>query len=399
MAPNKPDVEIDLLANYYDQSGDFGAPQGGLGTEELDNVAGIVVVNVPIDSNSSLLTSLGADYYSSASTDRIDYQLSTASANDLRAYGNVTWTERDLAGGRTYGIGVGGSVEYDYRSLNGKLTFAQEWDRGASELSAGIQAFFDEWDLIYPSELRPGDFIEDAGRESYGLNLSYARIISPRVQIAVTAELVAMRGLLSTPFHRIYFARDDGGAFRELFLNTPLRDRNTFRFVADDIERLPDTRLKVPVSLRVNWRVNDVLTLRSFSRYYQDSWEVVGLSSELELAYALTDELTFTPTFRYYDQQASEYYAGFAEHNASDAFYTSDFDLAAFSTTKVGLGIRYAPLFGLARTFVANRGLEWRSVSLRGSYYRRNPGLEAVSFTLATGFTLRRRTMAAAKGS
>ena len=391
MAPNKPDVEIDLLANYYDQSGDFGAPQGGLGTEELDNVAGIVVVNVPIDSNSSLLTSLGADYYSSASTDRIDYQLSTASANDLRAYGNVTWTERDLAGGRTYGLGVGGSVEYDYRSLNGKLTFAQEWDRGASELSVGLQAFFDEWDLIYPTELRPGDFIEDPGRESYGLNLSFARIINPRVQVALTAELTAMRGLLSTPFHRIYFARPDGDAFRELFLNTPLELRNNFRFVADDIERLPDTRVKVPVSLRVNWRVSDVLTLRSFSRYYQDSWEVVGVSSELELAYALTDELTVTPTFRYYDQTASEYYAGFAEHDASDEFYTSDFDLAAFSTTKVGLGVRYAPLFGLARTFVANRGLEWRSVSLRGSYYRRNPGLEAVSFTLATGFTLRRR--------
>ena len=29
MAPNKETTQVDFLANYYSQDGDFGAPQGG----------------------------------------------------------------------------------------------------------------------------------------------------------------------------------------------------------------------------------------------------------------------------------------------------------------------------------------------------------------------------------
>ena len=390
MAPNKEETQVDLLANYYTQDGEFGAPQGGLGTEQLDNLAGIVVVQVPLDSNSALNATVGADYYSSASTDRIDYQLSTASANDLRAYLNVGYTERDLGGGRTYGIKLGGSYEYDYTSINGGLTFAQEWARGQHELSLGLQAFSDRWDLIYPLELRrPGaEFsrLDSRGRQSYGLSVSYATIVTPRLQLALTSELVAMRGLLSTPFHRIYFR---GSVDPAQYLDEARRD-----FPADDIERLPDTRYKLPVSLRVNYRLGDNLSVRTFARYYADTWGVRGASGELELAYQVASAWTLIPSVRYYTQEGADYYAGFGEHLPTQDFYTSDFDLATFTTTKLGLGLRYAPIFGLARMRLANRGLEWRQIVLRGSYFERDPGLEAYSITLATSLTLRRRSAA-----
>ena len=154
MAPNKETTQVDFLANYYSQDGDFGAPQGGLGTEELTNIAGLVVVTVPLDSNSAIGVAAGVDYYSSASTDQIDRQLSTASAQDVRSYGTVTYTERRLAEGRTYSATVGTSQEYDYSSFSGGVAFTQEWDRGAQELSFQAQAFVDRWLLIYPLEFR-----------------------------------------------------------------------------------------------------------------------------------------------------------------------------------------------------------------------------------------------------
>jgi len=378
MAPNKDEIQIDLLGNYYNQEGEFGAPQGGVGTEQLDNIAGMLVVKVPIDSNSSLQVQAGADYYSSASTDKIDYQASSESSNDLRKYGSVTWTEKDLGGGRTYSATAGLSLEYDYTSINGALGFSQEWDRGANELSVGARAFFDSWKYIIPLELRSsGQVTPNTNRRSYGLSVVYSRIINRRLQVALTAEVNYMEGLLSTPFHRIYYAGAPENAYE--------------RFIpADDVERLPDTRLKIPVSARLNWMISDVLSLRTFARYYTDNWGLEGITADLELGWDVSPALTLMPGFSYYDQQGSDYYAPFGTALPTEEFISSDIDLSELSMTKVGLGIRYAPIVGLARGKLGKIGLDWRQITLRGAYYDRNPGLTAYSFTLATGVILRK---------
>ena len=59
------------------------------------------------------------------------------------------------------------------------------------------------------------------------LDIGYAQVINQRLQLLLSAEAIYMTGLLSTPFHRVYFA-----------------DQNK-----PDIERLPDNRLKIPLSL------------------------------------------------------------------------------------------------------------------------------------------------------
>ena len=389
MAQNKPGTQVDFLANYYSQDGEFGAVQGGRGTEALDNIAGITVVTVTLDSNSALGVSQGVDYYSSASTDRIDRQLSTASSSDVRAYGTVTYTERRLARGRTYRVAAGFSREYDYTSLNGGIGVTQEWDRGAQELTLTAQAFADRWRLIYPIEFRRLSGITAArgplprrDRQSYGLSAVYARIVNRRVQLAITAEAVAMRGLLSTPFHRIYYR----GSVAEL----PDVDAVVLPD-ADDVERLPDERYKFPVSLRVNYKPNDVIALRGFGRYYADTWGVRGASAEVEVAYDYSESWTVMPFARVYQQAAARYYAGFGEHVGTEEFYTSDFDLAAFTTYKLGLGLRYAPVFGLHRGGLGRQVVTWREVSVRGAYYTRDPGLEAFAVTVGTRFDLRGR--------
>jgi hypothetical protein len=376
MAPNKTDIEVDLLNNYYNQDGDFGAPQGGLGTEQLDNIAGLVVVKIPLDSNSALTVQAGVDYYSSASTDRIDFQLSTESASDLRAYGSVTWTERDLGKGVTYSASAGLSNEYDYFSINGAASISQEWDRGASELSFGVKAFIDNWLFIAPVELRGQEFNINTNRRSYGASLVYSQIINTRLQAAFTAEVTYMRGLLSTPFHRIYY------------VGAPLDAYETF-IPADDIERLPDQRVKFPVSARVNYMLNDVLSLRTFARYYLDSWGIRGVTGDVELSCDVSSNWTVMSGFRYYNQRESDYYFAFATSTEDDEFVTSDIDLSELSMTKYTLGIRYEPIVGIGRTKFFKYGLEWRHLSLRGAYYDRNPGLTAYSATLSTGFVLR----------
>ncbi len=56
-------------------------------------------------------------------------------------------------------------------------------------------------------------------------------------------------GLLSTPYHRVYFT--DG----------------TLK-----VEKLPGTRAKLPIGLRASYFLGDRFIIRSFYRYYQDNW-------------------------------------------------------------------------------------------------------------------------------
>jgi len=63
----------------------------------------------------------------------------------------------------------------------------------------------------------------------------------------------------------------------------------------------------------------------------------------------ITDVFTFTPFVRFHTQSASDYFAGFEEHLSSEEFYTSDFDLSQLKSFKYGLGLSYAPIYGVGR--------------------------------------------------
>ncbi|MCB0635666.1 MAG: DUF3570 domain-containing protein, partial [Lewinella sp.] len=226
MKGNTDEVDADFLFGYYQQDGNNAAVTGGIGTEELQDIATMFVVNVPLDSTRAINLNVGADYYSSASTDNIDDHVSSASSSDLRAYGNFGYTWKKLRTGETFGVGLGGSVEYDYTSFSARLSYAREWNEGNSELSLHAQAYLDAWQLIYPIELRAEllDNTLSPGRQSYNLQATFSQVLNRRMQFALSGEVIYMSGLLSTPFHRVYFADQ----------------------ARPDIERLPDSRLKIP---------------------------------------------------------------------------------------------------------------------------------------------------------
>ena len=94
MRGNDKAIDVDFLTSYYHQDGNNSAVQGGVGREELIDVANILVVNIPLDSIRSISATVGADFYSSASTDMIDANLSSASIKDLRAYASLGYQQK-----------------------------------------------------------------------------------------------------------------------------------------------------------------------------------------------------------------------------------------------------------------------------------------------------------------
>ena len=119
------ETTIDIIGGYYQQDGSHGAVEGGRGTQQLADVPPAIIVNVPLDTVSRLSVNVGADFYASASTDRIDFALSTPSAHDVRIHGDFGYSREQQAKGTIWGVGVGVSKEYDYLSFNVAGSFAK----------------------------------------------------------------------------------------------------------------------------------------------------------------------------------------------------------------------------------------------------------------------------------
>ncbi|WP_324671469.1 DUF3570 domain-containing protein [Hymenobacter sp. GOD-10R] len=373
---NSGETQVDILMSYYEQDGNHGAVEGGRGTQHLTDLTPTIILNVPLDSATRLSANVGMDYYASASTDRIDQVLSSPSSHDARYHVDFGYAHT-LADKRTIvGLGAGFSNEYDYRSFNVTGSWAHASVDGNRELSVAAQAFFDRATLILPAELRTGRNQEHGSgfdtRQSYNLNLTYSQVLTQRLQVAVSTELVAQRGLLSTPFHRVYF-KETGGT-----LGTA------------KTELLPRQRYKYPVGLRLTYFATDLVQIRAFYRFYNDNFGIRAHTAELETPIKITPFFVLYPFYRYHTQTAATYFAPYLEHSTADAYYTSDYDLAAFSANKLGIGLRYSPVYGIGRfkTPFGSRIAKFKSLDLRYAYYRQNTGLTASLVSADFSFTM-----------
>ena len=363
-------AEVNILFSYYEQDGNNSPVTGGIGTEQLTDFSSRIVVKVPVKEQLTFNGDLGFDSYSSASTDNIDRYVSSASSSDTRIYGTFGFDKSPTGKNSSYGLKLGGSREYDYTSLSVGGHYALLSKDGNRELNLTGQAFFDRWQLIYPDELRrEGQLAPTDQRRSYNLGLTYSQVINRKLQASISLDGIYMTGLLSTPFHRVYFQEQQQAR----------------------IELLPDTRLKLPVGLRLNYYVADFLIARLYYRYYWDSWGIQAHTASLELPVKINRFFSVYPFYRYHNQTAAGYFLPYKEHTLDEEFYTSDYDLAALDSHTYGLGIRYAPVNGLARIkFPMGKHkdvLLLRGFDLRFAHYERSPGLKANVVSLGLNFT------------
>jgi hypothetical protein len=324
---------------------------------------------VPLDTVTNLQVNFGMDFYTSASSDQIDFNVSGASKSDTRTHLNIGLNRTNKSRRTIKGISIGGSTEYDYQSLSAGVNWAKSSVDGNRELSLGALAYFDSWSLIYPIELRDrGELLPENKRRSYSVSGTLSQVINRKMQASLSSDIVYQAGLLSTPFHRVYFTDQE----------------------LPDIERLPDTRYKYPVGIRFNYYASDFMTMRIFYRFYTDSWGMTANTMELETPIKIGPFFSFYPFYRYHTQTAVDYFAPYKEHVSTETYYTSDYDLAGINSHKAGLGVRYSPLEGIARfglPFTKN-GTRFKSIEVRAGNYWRSDGLEAFIISTDLSFTL-----------
>jgi hypothetical protein len=353
--------------------------EGGVGDQHLTDVAPTILLNVPLDSTTRLAANVGIDYYASASSDKIDQVMSSPSSSDVRYHADFGLARLLADKLTTVGGGLGVSKEYDYLSFNIVGSWARTSRDGNRQVSVSGQAFIDRITLITPAELRVGGTRNKKygsdNRQSFTLSVVYAQVLSKRLQASVSIEPVVQRGLLSTPFQRVYFYDSSPALGTPGQLGTALA------------EVLPRLRYKYPASLRLTYYATDLVQLRGFYRFYNDNFGIRAHTLEVEVPVKVSPFFTLYPFYRYHTQTAADYFAPYLAHSVTNEFYTSDYDLSAFSANKAGLGLRYAPLYGLGRfKMPLGHGItKFKSLDLRYGYYRQSTGLTAnvISFDLS----------------
>jgi len=354
--------EVNFVSSYYQQDGNNSAVTGGIGSEKLTDFATTIDVKISRygyrNRKHTLTAEVGIDVYTSASSDKIDPNtISSASSKDTRIYPSVTYAITNEEKGSTLSLNGSISTEYDYFSTGLSLGWSKLSKDKNREFSAKGQVFLDTWSVILPVELRSNGGNGTLPRNSYSTSFTLSQVVTKRLQLLLLADVAYQEGQLATLYHRTYFA---DGSYK--------------------VENLPDTRWKIPIGVRLNYFVGDRFIVRTYYRYYRDNWGLDAHTFELEAPVKITPFFSVSPFYRYYKQQGVKYFAGYMEHNPTEEFYTSDYDLSNLTSNMMGLGIRYAPPGGLIGISKFN------ALELRYGHYQRSTGLKADIITLLLKF-------------
>jgi hypothetical protein len=369
-------TEIDFLASYYNQDGVHSSVSGGMGSEKLTDIASNIVVAIPMNDDDVLTIDAGISAYTSASSSNINpydssnptpWQSSSgASEQDALVALIANYSHNSDDRNFIWNADVSVSMEYDYSSIGVGGGITKLFNDKNSEVAVKANVYLDNWQPIYPKELQFGlnsvydqngnnssgynpNFVEwdSTNRNSYSASISFSQVLTKKTHFSVFLDVVQQEGKLSTPYHRMYFADKPN-----FYVGNPLaipnyqNESNTSVYqLADAIEKLPETRFKLPVGFRWNYYVNEVFVIRTYYRYYTDNWDVTAHTASLEVPIKLSDKFTFTPMYRYYTQTQSKYFAPYETHLSTEEFYTSDYDLSAFDANQYGFGFSYTDIF------------------------------------------------------
>jgi len=391
--------EVNLVTSYYNQTANKSAVMGGdpgpKGIADVTDFAnGLDLKFVGWDKKqrkNTLAVGLGIDYHTAASQAYVDSN-GTSKNNGTRIYPTLSWSRENDQKGTSFDMGIYYSAEHNYYHSFGLNASVSKRNKTNGEFSLKMVGFFDRINMIYPAEFYPVDSLKNTPvadsivyitsasgrtealvynngqlvgntkshkletptkpRNTLTASLSFTQIISPRMQGSAEIDLVYQSGYLGLPFHRVFY--------------------NTGK---DTIENLPSQRVKLPIGFRLNYFLGDNIIIRSYYRFYADSWGLFSNTFNLEVPVKITPFVSISPFYRFYMQTAAKYFAPYQVHTEQEQYFTSNYDLAAFSSNMFGAGIRIAPPRGVLMNSL-------RIFELRYAHYSQTTGLNANMISL-----------------
>lgn len=224
------------------------------------------------------------------------------------------------------------SEESDYLSNAVSLKWKSQFNENNTTVSAGVSAAFDKVRAV-------GFLFEDENKDSLDLSFGISQLLSTRTILDVTLAYGHSTGYLADPYRGI----------SQTVLLTPDPNGPTQHFEAGENRPGSQNRWVAKVAAR-HYLPSQKAAIAGSYRFFANSESLVGHTFELKWIQQVTDKLSITPYFRYYQQTAAEYYTptlddakflGFQANQGEAPFFSPDYRLSAFDATTYGVKVTY----------------------------------------------------------
>ncbi|MGQ0430088.1 MAG: DUF3570 domain-containing protein [Gammaproteobacteria bacterium] len=229
-----------------------------------------------------------------------------------------------------YGVG------FEY--LRGKVTYAasfshsseNDYDADTANFSISQDMFGDLTTVALLFSLgkddvtRRGDavFADEIDRRIYGLDVT--QIATKNLVLGFSYEAIAEEGFLNNPYRQVRFVDPDDP-----------------RGYAYEFERYPRTRTGNAFALRARWYLPYRAALQGDYRFYNDTWDIRSHTAEFSYTHPLDERLTFDVHYRWYSQDAAEFYSDLFPRENFQNFLARDKELATLTSHTLGFGVAW----------------------------------------------------------
>jgi hypothetical protein len=217
----------------------------------------------------------------------------------------------------TYAVSFSNSSETDYEADTATLSVSQDL---FGDLTAVSLFFSRGWDDVS----RRGDatFADEIDRRIYGVDIS--QVATRNMILGLAYETITEEGFLNNPYRQVRYL-------------DPLDARG----YAFEPERYPRTRTGNALSLRARYFLPYRAALHGEYRFYTDTWEILAHTAEVSYTHPLDDTWTFDVHYRFYTQDAAEFYSDLFPRENYQNFLARDKELATMTSHTLGFGVAY----------------------------------------------------------
>ena len=298
MAGVLPEDRADALYHYYDGGG-----------VQIDGPS--LLMRKSVGQSFSFFGNYYEDSISSASIDVV----TTASPYDEKR------TEYSLGfdylrGDTTMSFAYGNSDEDDYQAETFNFSIAQDIFGGMTTVSLGYGNGSD----TVMSNADP-DFEEDMDRQAYRLGVS--QVLTRNMLMSVNYEVVTDEGFLNNPYRSVRYLDPNNGS--------------GYSYQA---ERYPNTRTSNAVGVRGRYFLPYRAALSGGYRYFTDDWEIEAHTGNVGYIQPF-GPWSFEIGYRYYTQDAAEFYSDLFPYENAQNFLARDKELSTFDTHTLQLGVTF----------------------------------------------------------
>ena len=204
--------------------------------------------------------------------------------------------------------------EFAYRSTGYGVGFSQSLAEESTQISAQFQVYDDTVRMIRYNGAKE----VDEPRKTYSGTLSLTQTLTPDSLFNLSWSNSEQSGMLATSFNSVLINDD--------------------RYY----EVTPDIRVRDTLSLRYKHAIGQN-SIQTGISYYEDDWDIRAVVGEIRYFFNLDDgRLVLEPSYRYYHQDGSYFFATFFEE--PERYRSSDPDLGNFDGHSAGMTVsKWAP--------------------------------------------------------